>query len=123
MFLTPYQTTACSATAGLPAIASALQRAAVHEDLPPAVTLKENVLEGVFLVPPYLKEIKPFSLPIDFDGPNGLAVAVDVRGITKQVGERQLKIVAGGGVRRRCPARRAHQGVDPGRLQRDASLE
>jgi len=97
MFLTPYQTTACSATAGLPSLQDALKRALVHEDLPPAVTLKGHVVDGVYMVPPYLKDAKPFHLPLPFQTPEGKqAVAIDVRGITKLQGERQLKIVAGG---------------------------
>lgn len=96
MFLTPYQTTACSATVGLPQIQSALQRAEVHDDLVPAATLKGTVLEGVVLVPPYVKDIKPFTMPLDFDTPKGKKVAVDVRGLLKMTGERSFKIIAPG---------------------------
>lgn len=96
MFLTPYQTTACSATVGLPQIQSALQRAEVHDDLAPAVTLKGAVLEGVLLVPPYVKDIKPFSMPLEFDTPKGRRVAIDVRGVTKMTGDRSFKVLAGG---------------------------
>jgi hypothetical protein len=92
MFLTPYQTTACSATLGLPGIQSALQRALIHNELPPAVTPKGHTLEGVYLVPPYLKDIKPFSMPLTFETVDGKqVVAVDVRGITKLTGENTFK--------------------------------
>lgn len=97
MFLSPYQTTACSATAGLPSMQDALKRAFVHDDLPPAATLKGHVIDGVFMAPPYVKDVKPFALPLPVEMPDGKrAVVIDVRGITKLVGERQLKIVAGG---------------------------
>lgn len=97
MFLSPYQTTACSATAGLPSMQDALKRAFVHDDLPPAATLKGHVIPDVYMVPPYVKDVKPFSLPLPFELPGGKSgVAIDVRGITKLVGDRQLKVVSGG---------------------------
>jgi hypothetical protein len=96
MFLTPYQTTACSATLGLPNIQSALQRAEIHGDLAPATTLKGAVLEGVYIVPPYVKDIKPFTMPLMFEGSKGSAVAVDVRGFLRSTGERTFKITEGG---------------------------
>ncbi len=97
MFLSPYQTTACSATAGLPSMQDALKRALVHDDLPVAATLKGHQVAGVFMVPPYVKDIKPFALPLPFQMPSGSqGVAIDVRGFTKQLGEKQLKVIAGG---------------------------
>ncbi len=96
MFLTPYQTTACSATVGLPQIQSALQRAEVQGDLGPATTPKGTKLEGVMMVPPYVKDIKPFSMPLEFDTPEGRMVAVDVRGMTKDTGGTTFKVLAGG---------------------------
>lgn len=94
MFLTPYQTTACSAYE-VKGIQSALQRAEIHGDLAPAVTLKGTTLKGVYIVPPYVKDIAPFSMPLSFESQNGLAVAVDVRGLTKVGGDQKFKIVAG----------------------------
>lgn len=95
MFLTPYQTSACSSY-DVKGIQSALQRADVHGDLAPAATLKGTVLEGVFIVPPYVKDIKPFTMPLEFHSTKGTAVAVDVRGVTKLTGERNFKIIVGG---------------------------
>jgi len=95
MFLTPYQTTACSSYV-VKGIQTALQRAEIHGDLAPAVTLKGTTLKGVYIVPPYVKDIPPFSMPLEFDGQNGLSVAVDVRGLTKATGETNFKVVAGG---------------------------
>lgn len=94
MFLIPYQTTACSSY-DVKGIQSALQRAEVHGDLAPAVTLKGTVLKDVYIVPPYVKDIKPFSMPLEFESSNGPAIAVDVRGVTKITGETSFKIVAG----------------------------
>jgi hypothetical protein len=94
MFLTPYQTTACSSYE-VKGIQAALQRAEVHGDLAPAVTLKGTTLKGVYIVPPYVKDIGPFSMPLMFDSQNGPAVAVDVRGLTKLIGDRQFKVVVG----------------------------
>lgn len=95
MFLTPYQTSACSSY-DVKSIQSALQRADVHGDLAPAATLKGTVLEGVFIVPPYVKDIKPFTMPLEFQSTKGPAFAVDVRGVTKAVGETQFKVMVGG---------------------------
>lgn len=94
MFLTPYKTTACSSY-DVKSIQEALKRAEIHGDLAPAVTLKGSVLKGVYIVPPYVKDIKPFSMPLEFEGQHGLSVAVDVRGVTKAVGETQYKIISG----------------------------
>lgn len=94
MFLTPYQTTACSPY-DVKSIQAALQRAEIHGDLAPAVTLKGTTLKDVYIVPPYVKDIAPFSMPLDFHGQHGPSVAVDVRGFLKATGETGFKIVAG----------------------------
>lgn len=94
MFLTPYQTTQCSMI-DIKSIQSALQRHDVHGDLQPATTPKGHVVEGVVVVPPYLKGLKPFSLPLDYEGPKGRQVALDVRGITRATGESSYKILSG----------------------------
>lgn len=94
MFLTPYQTTACSSY-DVKGIQAALQRAEIHGDLAPAVTLKGATLKGVYIVPPYVKDIPPFSMPLTFEGQHGTSVVVDVRGLTKAVGEANYKVVAG----------------------------
>lgn len=94
MFLTPFQTTACSSYE-VKGIQDALKRAEVHNDLAPAVTLKGTVLKGVYIVPPYVKDIKPFSMPLEFDSARGKAVAVDVRGLTKATGDSSFKVIAG----------------------------
>lgn len=97
MFHSPYDTAACLATVGLPAIQSALQRAFVHGDLKPAVMLKGQTLKGVYIVPPYVKDIKLFSMPLTFETSQGeTLVAVDVRGSTKATSDSSMKIVDGG---------------------------
>lgn len=95
MFHTPYQTTACSSYQDVKSIQSALTRAFIHNDLAPAVSPKGGVIKGVYVVPPYVKDIKSFTMPMDFDTPEGKAVAVDVRGLTKATGESTFKIIAG----------------------------
>lgn len=94
MFLTPYHTTQCSSI-DVKGIQGALQRHEVHGDLAPAVTPKGSTLKGVVVVPPYVKSLKPFDLPLDYEGPKGLKVAVDVRGFTRATGDNAFKVVAG----------------------------
>ncbi len=94
MFLTPYRTTQCSSI-DVKGIQGALQRHEIHGDLAPAVTPKGSTLQGVVVVPPYVKSLKPFDLPVDYEGPKGLKVAVDVRGFTRATGDSTYKVVAG----------------------------
>ncbi|QVD49099.1 hypothetical protein LUCX_29 [Xanthomonas phage vB_XciM_LucasX] len=95
MFSSPYQTTACSAYQHqVPAIQSALKRALIHDDLAPAESLKGTKFPGVYMVPPHAKEVPNFTMPIEFESPNGLAVAVDIRGLVKSTGESSFKIQA-----------------------------
>lgn len=95
MFSSPYHTTQCSSI-DVKGIQSALQRLEVHGDLAPAVTPKGHTLKGVVVVPPYVKGLKPFDLPLEFEGLKGRQVAVDVRGFTRATGERDFKVVAPG---------------------------
>lgn len=93
MFSTPYHTTQCSMME-IKSIQSALQRHEVHGDLAPAVSLKGAALKGVVVVPPQVKSLKPFDLPMDYEGPKGLKVAVDVRGFVRADGN-NFKITNG----------------------------
>ena len=94
MFLTPYHTTQCSMI-DMKGIQGALQRHEVHGDLLPALSPKGVPLKGVVIVPPQVKSLKPFDLPLDYQGPKGLKLAVDVRGFTRPVGSNDIKVVAG----------------------------
>lgn len=94
MFLTPYQTTACSPY-DTKSIRAALQRSFVHGDLKIAKTLKDASVKGVYVLPPYVKDIPPFTMPLDVETPEGVLIALDTRGVTKAIGDgEQFKIVA-----------------------------
>lgn len=97
MFLSPYQTTACSSypASDLKNIQHALTQAFIRDELVQATTPKGALIKGVYVVPPYVKDIKSFSMPLEFETVNGKAVAVDVRGFTKETGETSFKIVSG----------------------------
>lgn len=82
MFLTPYQTSACSSYR-VEDIRSALQRAFIREELQPAKTVKGTAFPDVYIVPLQVKDVAPFPFAVDVEVLDKKIVVVDVRGFTK----------------------------------------
>jgi hypothetical protein len=92
-----YQTTAASAAAAATKpIQMALKQAFIHGDLAPAKSLKGEIIEGVYIVPPYLKGVAPFTMPLEFETAHGEAIAVDARGFMRGNDADSLKVVQPG---------------------------
>jgi hypothetical protein len=83
MFLLPYQTTPCSAYV-LTGIVSALQHAAIDGQLVAAQTGKNVPIEGLFVVPPYVKAVAPFAHPLRIEVSGKSMLVLDARAFTRE---------------------------------------
>ena len=83
MFLLPYQTTPCAAYV-LTGIVSALQHAAIDGQLVAAQTGKNVPIEGLFVVPPYVKSVAPFAHPLHIEVSGKPMLVIDARAFTRE---------------------------------------
>lgn len=83
MFQLPYQTTPCTGYV-LTGIVAALQHAAIDGQLVAAHTGKNVPVEGLFVVPPYLKSAAPFAHPIRIEASGKPLLVLDARAFTRE---------------------------------------
>lgn len=93
MFKFPYETTS-TASHVLSGTVSALQHAAVEGQLVAARTGKGVPIEGLYVVPPYLKQVPPFAHPLQIEVSGRQMMVLDARAFTREdrMNNNELKV-------------------------------
>ena len=93
MFKHPYETTACSGYR-IGNIATALQHADIDHQLRLAQSGKGVHIEGLYEVPPYVKQVEQFAHAVPFDRNGRTQLAIDVRPFTRVSRDGELVVTA-----------------------------